>query len=350
MNSRNLWVDYAKAIGILLVVYGHVIRGLINAGVITVNIKTHMLIDSMIYAFHMPLFFFLSGLFFYKSLLSRDRKGVLFNKVDTIVYPYIVWSIIQGVTEVILARYTNGSATLGEVFSLLWQPRQQFWFLYILFLTFALSILLYGSKSKKVFTPVLLTSALIYVFQEYAPRQLLLDLTIQNFVYFAFGVWFVNIAAAIEAQPARVAVVTLLITAGLQYQFHIVSHHFYMERGLMTLLIAISAILFLVSLSMILARHPIQWFVTIGTLSMPIYLMHILAGSGIRVILSKFLHIDNVYIHIFGACLIGVMAPIIAAKLLTRWNMNFLFQAPTLNGLKRQHKSVPRETTHSVAS
>ena len=30
MQNRNLWVDYAKAIGILLVVYGHVVLSLIH--------------------------------------------------------------------------------------------------------------------------------------------------------------------------------------------------------------------------------------------------------------------------------------------------------------------------------
>lgn len=60
MNTRNLWVDYAKAIGIVLVVYGHVVRGLLNAGILQ-DAEFHGLVDSVIYSFHMPLFFFLSG-------------------------------------------------------------------------------------------------------------------------------------------------------------------------------------------------------------------------------------------------------------------------------------------------
>lgn len=63
MTNRNLWVDYAKAIGILLVVYGHVVRGLLNGGIITENVAFHELVDSIIYTFHMPLFFFCPGCF-----------------------------------------------------------------------------------------------------------------------------------------------------------------------------------------------------------------------------------------------------------------------------------------------
>jgi fucose 4-O-acetylase-like acetyltransferase len=63
MQNRDHWVDYAKGLGILLVVYGHVSRGVFNAG-IKVDAELFKLVDSVIYSFHMPLFFFLSGLFF----------------------------------------------------------------------------------------------------------------------------------------------------------------------------------------------------------------------------------------------------------------------------------------------
>src|ERR1051325_2370139 len=131
MNTRNLWVDYAKAIGIVLVVYGHVVRGLLNAGILQ-DAEFHGLVDSVIYSFHMPLFFFLSGLFFYSSFVKRGTGGLLVNKIDTIVYPFLVWSLLQGSVEALMSRYTNGGVSFSEVLTV-WEPRQQFWFLYALF-------------------------------------------------------------------------------------------------------------------------------------------------------------------------------------------------------------------------
>lgn len=58
MNERNQWVDLCKGIGIILVVYGHVARGVFNAG-IPLDEASYKLVDSIIYSFHMPLFFFL---------------------------------------------------------------------------------------------------------------------------------------------------------------------------------------------------------------------------------------------------------------------------------------------------
>ena len=47
MKQRDLWVDYAKGVGILLVVYGHVARGVANAG-IALNDYLYRLTDSKI--------------------------------------------------------------------------------------------------------------------------------------------------------------------------------------------------------------------------------------------------------------------------------------------------------------
>lgn len=60
MKERNVWVDYAKAIGIILVVYGHVARGVFNAG-LPMDEAGYTLVDSIIYSFHMPLFSFCRG-------------------------------------------------------------------------------------------------------------------------------------------------------------------------------------------------------------------------------------------------------------------------------------------------
>lgn len=178
MQERNAWVDYAKAIGIILVVYGHVARGVFNAG-LPMDEGTYLLVDSIIYSFHMPLFFFLSGLFFYDSLMKRGKAGLIVNKVDTVVYPFIVWSLLQGLIEVALSNYTNGEVTLGQVFSLLWSPRAQFWFLYALFLVFVVCSFVYAKADRRYFLPILLAFGALYVFKQ--------DLAMGNFGRFIFG-------------------------------------------------------------------------------------------------------------------------------------------------------------------
>ncbi|WP_219704700.1 acyltransferase family protein, partial [Klebsiella pneumoniae] len=90
--NRNEWVDYAKGFGIVLVVYGHISRGLYNSGIIS-DTKWFHFIDSLIYSFHMPLFFFLSWFFLFKSLQVRGILYFIFIKLVTRLYPYIIWIV-----------------------------------------------------------------------------------------------------------------------------------------------------------------------------------------------------------------------------------------------------------------
>jgi fucose 4-O-acetylase-like acetyltransferase len=60
--ERFEWVDYAKSIGILLVVYGHVARGLVSAGIMP-DSSLYQYIDSIIYISY-AIVFFLVGIVF----------------------------------------------------------------------------------------------------------------------------------------------------------------------------------------------------------------------------------------------------------------------------------------------
>lgn len=61
-GMRETWVDYAKGIGIILVVFGHANRGLYSSG-IYISPEIYHYLDNVIYSFHMPLFSFFLGCF-----------------------------------------------------------------------------------------------------------------------------------------------------------------------------------------------------------------------------------------------------------------------------------------------
>ena len=218
MSVRKNWVDYAKAIGIILVVYGHVARGVFNAN-ITMDKNLFTLIDSIIYSFHMPLFFFLSGIFLTSSLKKRDRKSLLFSKVDTIIYPYIIWSLLQGIIEAALSKFTNGSVSYSEVFTLLWSPRAQFWFLYALFMVFAFALVIIKNTEDRNRSYILLIASVgAYIFQSEMPDYLNLHFIYGNVVFFTLGIIFGDIKTNISS--LRALIVSGLIAISLQYLFH----------------------------------------------------------------------------------------------------------------------------------
>jgi fucose 4-O-acetylase-like acetyltransferase len=80
MINRINWIDQAKGIGILLVVIGHM----------TIPLKLSILI----FSFHMPLFFFISGYLFNEKKYASDFKTIVISKFSTLVWPFIIFTFL----------------------------------------------------------------------------------------------------------------------------------------------------------------------------------------------------------------------------------------------------------------
>ncbi|MFO7703741.1 MAG: acyltransferase [Halopseudomonas sp.] len=334
MQTRTEWVDYAKALGIMLVVYGHVARGLHNAG-IDLPVRFYELTDSIIYSFHMPLFFVLAGLFFCRSFQKQGGTGLVLSKVDTIVYPFILWSILQGSVEALLASHTNGDVTFAEVFSLFWSPRAQFWFLYALFLAFVLATLLYSKLSLKITLPVFALAGAAYVFQGQLPSAAAVQFLANNFVYFVLGIVFSQYLSIRRFAHAGSLLALTGLFALAQTVFHIALDLRYEDKGVASLALAFVSIAWVFSLCAWAAQLPNKWIMFIGTSSMAIYLMHILAGSGVRIILGRVLGVDDAGVHLIVGCAVGLFAPLLAVMLIDKLKIPFVFAAPISAALIR---------------
>ena len=83
--NRIEWTDIAKGIGIILVIIGHV--------------SGDNYIKNFIYAFHMPLFFIISG------YLYKPKNNFIKHKAKTILIPYLIISIISFIYWVTIERF-----------------------------------------------------------------------------------------------------------------------------------------------------------------------------------------------------------------------------------------------------
>jgi fucose 4-O-acetylase-like acetyltransferase len=327
LAGRTHWVDHAKAIGIILVVYGHVARGLFSSNIDTPE-PFYTLMDQVIYSFHMPLFFFLSGLFFIQSL---DRKGagkLVLGKIDTILYPYVIWSLIQGGIEVVLSQHANGSVTRAEVLAVLWQPRAQFWFLYALFFVFAFSSLLYWAFSTRRHVLIFAVSVLLYLFPPPFSHYIIPNFIVGHLVFFCLGI---VVASHVKVERFSSLNMLLFFTAAFlagQWLFHRGFALPLADRGPALLALTFISIFFVLSLAAYLAQKKLKFLAYIGASSMAIYLMHILAGSGTRVVLSKLFNIESFAIHLIIGCMAGILGPLLAVAVIRKLNIPFVFSAP----------------------
>ena len=132
-TSRLNWIDIAKGIATLLVVYRHVLYGIGRRGF---DVGVYLWdLNEMVYSFRMPLFFILSGLFFARSVQKRSKIEFLGYKVNSLIYPYLLWALVQVTLQVALSAITNSNRDINDYLFILIRPRaiDQLWFLYTLF-------------------------------------------------------------------------------------------------------------------------------------------------------------------------------------------------------------------------
>lgn len=343
-TERSHWVDHAKGIGIILVVYGHVIRGLISANILP-ELPFVKMMDAVIYSFHMPLFFFLAGVFFLKSKSSRRIPVFVGNKVDAIVYPYVVWSLLQGTLEVGVDRFTNGTLSMHEVLQLFWAPRAQFWFLYALFLILMISLLLYRRSSALNVWGVALLGLLVYINGHRFPDTARFWLVTVNFVFFAAGVCFSLYQAGISERARSLFWPSMIVFALVQWLYHGLWGLHYRMGGFQTVLVGISSIWFVIVWSMNATQRHWWWskaLTVLGAASMSIYLMHILASSGVRVLLSKILHVQEPVLHVLAGVVLGVLLPWLVARAAPKWGYQWLFSPPQVLSLEARWRQPSR--------
>lgn len=303
---RYEWIDYAKGVGILLVVLGHIIRGLLEAGIL--NSDFFLFLDNIIYSFHMPLFMLLSGVFVISSIGKRSGLQFLMSKLDTIFYPYLLWMVLQGGVEFLLSGYTNGSVSLVDVFSL-WFPRAQFWFLYVLFI-FMIFVCVVRVNFGSWTLPILLFISLVIYFILASEDIRVISLISRFLVFFTIGMVFGRYLSKVSGYLSSLPVFfSLFFMCFLsQYFFNIVFDLKYYDYTLFAFLNSFLSVVTVLSACINLTKHNFfMGFCMLGQASMLIYLGHILSASGLRIILQKYFGIDDAVTHIIGGILFGIL-------------------------------------------
>lgn len=339
MNSRYSWVDISKGIAIILVVVGHVIVGLRGAGIAVDEIWGS--IHNVIYSFHMPLFFMMSGFFIVKSLESRTTIGFSLSKVDSIVYPYALWMLIQASALAAVAQYTNSNhdASWSGVIQL-YPAKDQFWFLYHLMLMMLVTLLLFS-----VFRVSLLLATIASLVMYFTLSSMSGDLARFSafYCYFLIGSLVGRDLNALQAFLNRRSVLAATLTGFivLQYLMAMVLNVKHNEYGIFTLAVAFVSIMFILSLAVHVSKLNIACIRTIGQASMLIFLGHILSGSGVRIVMQKLFDISDVWIHFPVGVFMGVVPWLVIYQLSQRYRvLEYLYQ---ISCFSRLGQSVKRK-------
>lgn len=334
--SRYPWVDYAKGMAIILVAYRHVLGGYEKAGIFVPEYLT--LIQQSVYNFRMPLFFILGGIFVRKSLSKRSFGQFTRYKLNTILYPYLVWATLQLTLQIVFSRFTNEPKHLSDYLYLLYFPRglDQFWFLYTIFnitMIFAVTYTLLRIKSWGQ----LVVGVLFYYASNFAfvmEVSLLYD-TLQFYIYFALGSWGAEMMLS-DKNRAFLSSPYLLLAL---LPFFLVSQWYWLQHPdlrdfapYLFMIIAIVGSAFVFSLSFIFSRAGVGHFLRVaGRHSLYIYIMHVIALALARVILLKFLGITHIAVLLPLGMLVSIALPVVFYQFSMKHRLWFLyyFMPPT---------------------
>ena len=161
-RGRFTDIDRLKGLGIILVVWGHVPTALISVP----DIRYYITI-SLVYSFHMPLFFYLSGFVFFLSsapdkFFANPLRTVV-ERFDRLIIPVILFGIF-----IITGKYIVGKFfALQKPVDSIWvglqnlvinppeNPLMSVWYLIVLFIYSVASPLLWRIAGRRIFLIIL---------------------------------------------------------------------------------------------------------------------------------------------------------------------------------------------------
>lgn len=341
--GRLKWIDYARGIAIILVVYRHAFEGLKESGL---DVYSHMYLEYaniFFFSFRMPLFFIVSGVFVAMSLHKRGLTRFSAIKAKTILYPYFLWACIQLTIQLFFSAYTNGSPTAQTYLYLFYLPREiaHFWYLYALFnisvlYAISISVLKFSWKHNMVLGAVMFGIS-VYTWQAQITTGFIGDI-LHYYIFFAIGH---AVSAFILdrkneqkfSSPKLILVLLIPFLAGQAYFLlenmdHAGAKYMYVEyyKPVAFLLIAITGCAFVITISFLLQRmNWMNWLSVLGKHSLYIYVAHVIFFAATRIFLRNVFDIQNVPVLLAAGLLSGLVFPVILYKLSQRLGMWWLF-------------------------
>lgn len=316
-QARLEWVDVAKGVGIVLVVFGHAAGGLISARLLGAD-SVWAGAYYFVYTFHMPLFFILAGLFV-PARLAGDAGGFVRNAWTRIAWPYWLWSTLQLLVIDALGGLVNTPTALApwRLVSLLWQPASQFWFL--------LALLVMHLASRWLLPRwgvggLLLAALAARVVVDGVELPLLPEMLARFGVFYALGLAGGPLLRRMTTELPRSYLIGLAAAAAVVWA--VAAHAAHVggmgHWSLVALPAALAGSIALIAMATLPGAVQARFWGLLGRASMAIYLLHVLFVAGTRIVLTRLFGLDGGVVILFLACVAGVAGPLVVHRLALR--------------------------------
>lgn len=346
-THRRGWIDYARGIVIIYVVYRHAMIGLIGAGISLSNAIY------LVQEVSMPVFFIVSGLFVGSSTSKRGLKGFIYFKIRTLLYPYFVWGFIHLTIQIIFSQFSNSDKSISYYLYLFIAPRaiDQFWYLYTLFFSMVLFASLNISVLKFKVIPNLLI-AIVLCTASYFVKSLWFSITDILFYYLFLIVGFILSDNILPSDSKFFKGKWLLIALPIFITLQLFWWSRYPDAHRLIDLDYIGFILFipvtlLVTLILFFISNKLDEYQFlkplkyIGSHSLYIYIMHLIFTASIRVFIIKLFPSMPPLLMLFVVMAGGILLPILCYRMIIKYNLMFLLEVPKSFKIKSIFSNKP---------
>lgn len=346
-KERELWIDILKGLAIIFVVMGHVVSSYRNSNMLMDAVAFNFIYE-FVYAFHMPLFFVVSGYLAGKSKKEEPLATSILQKCISLGVPYVVFSIVLFCLKFLAKSLVNSQLSLKNLLMIWIYPISFLWFLYALLLISLISLFLkrLGMNKRPL---VILAGSLIckMVVAFILNTDLLQSEEISSSIFFdvfKFYFWYVlgEYLAGLLSDERRQELLSIKNGFVIIFLFlfavavYLSSFHYEIQSVFVEFLFECCGIGIFVLIAMKISTSKLLEL--IGKQTLPIYLLHGYVISFVRVVLNK-LHIPMVHglVPMLLGTVLGVAIPLLIYELSTKIKgLDFVFYPQRYIKLKRK--------------
>lgn len=318
--QRDMLIDVVRGISIALVALGHTNLGILHRGWWGSS-HAGMRVSDAIYAFHMPAFFFVSGVFLRPGVEKRGQKHYTLVKLRTIIYPYLLWAVIFAAATIPFARFMLQTTPSWRTFFIDLITGNTSWFLPTLFFALMLGMLL-----RRIPTPLLFVLASIACL--YTPHMNVgfLERGIRNFPFLVLGMWVGRSFTGMQrVPPALAAIVAILFATAI----FVLTGQPYGSSGYLFIPLGVLGTLMLMLVARCLGRsvtaRALAWT---GAASFGIFLLSSFPQGAGREFLARVFHVTAPWPQLIFPTVLAVVIPAGLYHRRTRLHIEWMFIWP----------------------
>lgn len=338
-GNRITWVDYTKLLAIVLVAVGHLAQSLVKSS-LAGDTAAYVYFDSIIYSFHVNLFFICSGFLYQRLTKKQDLKGYAQNVLKKLVsfgVPYFVFSVVTYFTKTMFSGSVNSQIDGSLADSLFVEPIAPYWFLFTLFFLFLVSPVIKNNMDAII---RVIAATGIYFILQFCDFSVLKGsihtIAVQIcswLIYFVLGMVIAHFQIDKSFKKSYGLFFILFLAA------KIVSIKFDFTFKGFDLILSVAACFGVISFIGALCSDGRQNKVLnfLSKYTMPIFLMHTLFAAPVRIVLVK-IGVTSLPVHIAAGLIASFALPILAAMIMERLKLDILYN-PTKYCLKKSKNS-----------